>query len=219
MGEIKEVTKRCKNCDKEVSVKAKKCPFCQSDLRSFIRRHLMSTFLITLFLLTMVPSGIGMLFTNKKIQKSSTTKPTVTSTVKPIGKPTPNPVIGYSLLGESTRQSDVKNIFIKERYILLEKKAPTIEELTKLATVLGKNNENIEFIIFDDAKAYQLYKKYIIPHKEEEASDADWEFLYDHFLAWYLKANTYSRSNYLQPVGNIYHTEGQAIKPNVQIVN
>lgn len=44
----KEQTKRCPSCDKEISIRAKKCPFCQSDLRGFFRRHPILTFFVIL---------------------------------------------------------------------------------------------------------------------------------------------------------------------------
>lgn len=151
---------------------------------------------------------------NKQLLASST-QTNNNPVSKTAGCIVPDPSISYSLLNESSRQSDVKSISIKECYILLTKKSATIVELTKLATELGKNNENIEFQIFDDSQAYQLYKKYIITHKEDDASDKDWKFLYDHYLAWYLKANTQLKNNYLQPVGNAYSTS----IPQVVIVN
>ncbi len=129
------------------------------------------------------------------------------------------PAISYSVLAESARQSDLATITIKECYILLAKKAPTISELTQLSASLGTDNQNIEFTIFDDAKAYNLYQKYIISHKEMDASDQDWKFLYDHFLATYLKANTNLNNNYLQPVGNAYYIKGQTSIPEIPIAN
>lgn len=204
-------TKQCPHCKSEIDAEATKCPQCQSDLRNwFIKHKFVSGILILLV--------IG--FIVDQVDRSTTKTPLGNNSItNSIGCIVPNPTINYSLLLEGARQSDVKNIFIKECYILLEKKAPTVAELTQLATVLGKNNENIEFKIFDDARAYTLYEKYVATHTENDASDQDWKFLYDHFLAWYLKANTQLRNNYLQPVSNIYYTDGQASIPNIQIVN
>lgn len=153
--------------------------------------------------------------TNSKITQTETQKIANTN----VGCSVSNPTISYSLLEESTRPSDVQSITIKECYILLNKKAPAIAELVQLATVLGKNNKNIEFKFFDDPKSYRLYKKYVTTHKEEAASEGDWKFLYDHFLAWYLKASTNLNNNYMQPVGNMYSVKGQTSIPEIPIVN
>ncbi len=66
--EKKEETKRCKYCDKEISAKAKKCPFCQTDLRGFFRRHQIFTLLGILFLSSLMFGG--MFSTNKGGQES-----------------------------------------------------------------------------------------------------------------------------------------------------
>ena len=158
------------------------------------------------------------------VSPSSETKPnTVTTSPTPtISNTQPTPtisVMGYSLLNEAERQSDVKGKLIKERYILLKNNTPSVEELTTLVTTLGKDNQNVEYFIFDDSKSYDLYKKYVATHKETEASNDDWKFLYDHFLATYLKSNTYRVNNYLQPVGNAYLKEGQPSIPEIQIQN
>lgn len=208
--EDQNTKKQCPNCKSEINAEATKCPQCQSDLRNwFVRHKFVSGILLLLAVLLIF--GQTAKFTSKTPSDSS---PVISN----VGCITLNPTIGYSLLGENVRQSDVKTIFIKECYILLEKKAPTITELTQLATALGKNNENIEFRIFDDQRAHTLYEKYIVPHRENDASEEEWKFLYDHFLAWYLKANTRLRNNYLQPVGNAYYM-GQTSIPKIQIVN
>lgn len=49
MEEIKEVTKKCSSCDKDVSIKAKRCPYCRQDLRGWFRRHPILTFLLIIF--------------------------------------------------------------------------------------------------------------------------------------------------------------------------
>lgn len=42
-------TKKCSHCDENISIKAKRCPKCQTDLRSWINRHpILTTFLILL---------------------------------------------------------------------------------------------------------------------------------------------------------------------------
>lgn len=44
-----EQTRRCSHCDESISIKAKRCPKCQTDLRSWINRHpILTIFLILL---------------------------------------------------------------------------------------------------------------------------------------------------------------------------
>jgi hypothetical protein len=73
MIEKKEETKRCKNCDKEISEKAKKCPFCQTDLRGVFRRHPILTFLGIIFLLPMLLTS--MLLSNRGGQSGTSSTP------------------------------------------------------------------------------------------------------------------------------------------------
>lgn len=42
-------TKMCPSCDKEISAKAKRCPYCRQDLRGWFRRHPILTFFGILF--------------------------------------------------------------------------------------------------------------------------------------------------------------------------
>ncbi len=72
MTKEKEETKRCKNCDKEISVKAKKCPFCQSDLRSVFSRHPILTVLGILFL---IPFGLISTLMNNAGQGGTSSTP------------------------------------------------------------------------------------------------------------------------------------------------
>lgn len=43
--------KKCKSCQSEIDPKAKKCPHCQADQRSWFRRHPILTVLLVLFIL------------------------------------------------------------------------------------------------------------------------------------------------------------------------
>ena len=203
--------KQCPHCKSDIDAEATKCSQCQSDLRNWFIKHKFVSGILILIAVFTIPGWIAK-FTAKVPQGNG-------SIANGVGCIAPNPTIGYSLLGESARQSDVKDIFIKECYILLKKKAPTVAELTQLVTALGKNNENIEFKFFDDPRAYKLYEKYVTQHKEGDASEEEWKFLYDHHPAWYLKANTYLSNNYLQLVGNAYYAEGQTSIPKIPIVN
>ncbi len=55
-----EVTKRCPSCDKEISAKAKKCPYCRQDLRGWFRRHPILTFLgIVILVISIASQGNG----------------------------------------------------------------------------------------------------------------------------------------------------------------
>ena len=80
----------------------------------------------------------------------------------------------------------IKGIPIHECYILLDKVAPSIAELTSLAAALGKDVENIEFEIFD-AQAYTVNKRYkeILARngKDSEISKSDWVIWDVHYLA------------------------------------
>jgi len=54
--------KKCKSCQKEIDDKAIKCPYCQTDLRSWFRRHPILTGILALFVfgvLISVLSGSG----------------------------------------------------------------------------------------------------------------------------------------------------------------
>jgi hypothetical protein len=51
--------KKCPKCQKEIDQKASKCPFCQSDLRSWFRRHPILTVLLVLIGLGIVGSIAG----------------------------------------------------------------------------------------------------------------------------------------------------------------
>jgi hypothetical protein len=51
MSEGIEETKRCPSCDKKILIKAKKCPYCQQDLRNFLSRHPILTVLGAFFVI------------------------------------------------------------------------------------------------------------------------------------------------------------------------
>lgn len=51
--------KKCKSCMKEIDNKAKKCPYCQEDQRSFFRRHPILTFLIVIIFAPLVLAGMS----------------------------------------------------------------------------------------------------------------------------------------------------------------
>lgn len=144
-----------------------------------------------------------------------TTSPVVVRTERCKAVETP---ISYSVLEERDRESDVKGIPIHECYILLDKVAPSIAELTSLATALGKDVENIEFEIFDARAAYTVNKRYkeILARngKDSEISKSDWVIWDVHYLARYLKANTHRRNNYFWTISDIYSEQ-----KNVQINN
>src|SRR3990167_557720 len=169
-----------------------------------------STLLIFIIILAIIFDG-----------RSSVEEPNISSKNPPVydGCVVTKTPIEYKIINKKVRESDVKNKFIQECYILIKKIAPTVSELEQFAISLGKNNNNIEFRIFDNKQAYQLYELYVATNREEEAPQKDWDFLWTHYLASYLKANTSRRNNYLQPLSDIYRTEGQTSIPAIQINN
>ncbi|MCX6739568.1 MAG: hypothetical protein NT098_06010 [Candidatus Parcubacteria bacterium] len=130
----------------------------------------------------------------------------------------PSTNIAYSVLEEKDRQSDVKGILIHQCTILLGKVAPSIEEITNLATILGAGTENVEFRIFDTNEAYAIEKNFnAITDRggsQDEISKSDWKIYDNHFLGIYLKANTQLQHNRLTLVSDIYPTKG-----DIQITN
>lgn len=57
-SENNEQNIRCPSCDKEISVKAKRCPYCREDLRSWFRKHPILSFIGILVLLFIVLNAI-----------------------------------------------------------------------------------------------------------------------------------------------------------------
>lgn len=61
--------KKCKSCQKEIDEKATKCPYCQTDQRSWFRKHPILTGLLVLFVIGIVgATGGGSGKNNKKGQ-------------------------------------------------------------------------------------------------------------------------------------------------------
>jgi hypothetical protein len=57
--ENKKATKECPKCRTDIPLKATKCPNCQSDLRSWFRRHPVITGILCLVLLIVLVSALG----------------------------------------------------------------------------------------------------------------------------------------------------------------
>ena len=74
--------KKCKSCQKEIDVKAKKCPYCQTDQRSWFARHPILTVFLVLFIFGMVGSAGGS-------KKSTTTTPTTATTATTVNNVEP----------------------------------------------------------------------------------------------------------------------------------
>lgn len=51
--------KKCKSCQKEIDEKAKKCPYCQTDLRNWFIRHPILTILLILVIIGIVGAASG----------------------------------------------------------------------------------------------------------------------------------------------------------------
>lgn len=54
-------TKKCSHCDESISIKAKRCPKCQADLRSWINRHPILTIFLILLGFSSVIIGLAIL--------------------------------------------------------------------------------------------------------------------------------------------------------------
>lgn len=65
-------TKVCNHCKESVAADAKKCPHCQSDLRSWPRRHPIATILLALFGLPFIVAAAAIPSTNSNNQPKST---------------------------------------------------------------------------------------------------------------------------------------------------
>lgn len=69
-------TKKCPSCDESISVKAKRCPKCQVDLRSWFRRHPILTFLLILISSPLWLAFIGGIFSGASSgQKNTNSSP------------------------------------------------------------------------------------------------------------------------------------------------
>lgn len=76
--------KKCKSCQKEIDSKARKCPYCQADQRSWFLRHPILTALLVLLVIGMFGATSG-----EKGKKSTTTQ---TSTGNQTKEATPTPM-------------------------------------------------------------------------------------------------------------------------------
>jgi len=79
--------KKCKACQKEIDLKAKKCPFCQADQRIWFARHPIITVILALILIGIVSGAAN------GSKGSSSTQPATNSnqaqaTVQPAQQPT-----------------------------------------------------------------------------------------------------------------------------------
>ncbi len=148
--------------------------------------------------------------TEKKYSRESTCKTTQTS-------------ITYSVLEEKYRNSDVPGKQIYECYIVIDKTAPTLDELKDFASVLGKGVNDVEFFIFDTKQAYEIDKnrrelKLREGYTESMISDSDWNVWDLHYLACYLKANVSINHNKLTPISDIYPAVN-GVRQDIQITN
>ena len=58
MNKTIEETKKCPSCDENISIKAKRCPYCRQDLRSGFRKHPILTAIGLFFLVSFIIGGI-----------------------------------------------------------------------------------------------------------------------------------------------------------------
>lgn len=83
--------KKCKNCQKEIDDKAKKCPYCQTDLRSWFRRHPILTGLGAIMAFFIIVGALGSPNEEKSVSTNKpepTQKETITEGTKNEGKET-----------------------------------------------------------------------------------------------------------------------------------
>ncbi len=93
--------KKCKSCQKEIDIKAKKCPYCQTDQRIWFARHPIVTVFLVGFTYLCLNLGtkvnnlenISDRETANQTTTNSTTSPTANPTVKPTDKPTTAPTL------------------------------------------------------------------------------------------------------------------------------
>lgn len=129
--------KKCKSCQKEIDDKATKCPYCQTDQRSWFRRHPILTVLIALFVLPAVLNSLS----------SGSSKP---KEPEPSPKSEQSPVsyeIGYAsgfLVAISVPQGTTKSQ-LKELLNYFH----SLKEKSKLSEVMGGHTV---IDIFDDKK-------------------------------------------------------------------
>jgi len=75
--------KKCKSCQKEIDLKAKKCPFCQSDQRNWFARHPILTVILGLMLLGIIGAAAS------GGQSDSDTARSTSISAQPTAAPTP----------------------------------------------------------------------------------------------------------------------------------
>lgn len=80
--------KKCKSCRTEIDPKAKKCPHCQTDQRSWFGRHPILTGLFVLIIAGSVLGAIG----GNKTQTTTPTATTASSSQEQTQQPTPTSV-------------------------------------------------------------------------------------------------------------------------------
>lgn len=72
--------KKCRSCQKKIDDKAKKCPYCQTDQRSWFRRHPIWTFIILCAVLPPFFSGLSSSKKDLNQKLDTTNRPTPTLT-------------------------------------------------------------------------------------------------------------------------------------------
>ena len=85
--------KKCKACQKEIDVKATKCPYCQTDLRNWFVRHPIITFFLILIVISIIGSSGGNKSSNSKTNPNSNSLNIQVKKENEITKNTPVPQI------------------------------------------------------------------------------------------------------------------------------
>ena len=195
-----ETKKQCPHCKEDINIAATRCHHCQAPVgkkwnwKPYIFVNIVVIVIIAAFSVAL------------RHETYATTCEAQTS-------------ISYSISRQVSRESDVRGIPIKECYIILEKLAPSIAELTQFANEVGRDKKNIEFFIYDDPRAYEIDITWNAAAQDSDIPKKDREFDNIHYLANYLKANTYLTNNSLQPVSDIYRATLDSDIPQISIYN
>ncbi|MBI2327188.1 hypothetical protein HYU92_02610 [Candidatus Curtissbacteria bacterium] len=114
-----EATKKCKDCQSEIDAKAKKCPHCQTDLRSWPARH---PILALILAFVVIPPVVGLFVTGSSSQKkdtatSSTTQQPKSEVQQELPKPTPMKIAVRDLADDFDANQVAAEVKWKDKFV------------------------------------------------------------------------------------------------------